>query len=233
MGARRGAHESNERPSALPREVPSCSSATRVKPWPGADRLSLNRSIQAFLCNENAKTPMSPHAILFRSYSPDLSIEFDLVPGTHARIGASPAMEVTLPLTGIAPFWCTIGRFQDGRLFLADKDGLITKRIDLPETFPLPPYQFVACHPDDTPPVVPLAEDPAEPKKPLPLATVSLVTGVLVVVGLAAAVAMNQCGKPASVSSAAPKSTIPQSAEPTPAPPVMTRPQATPAPAPK
>ena len=92
---------------------------------------------------------MSPHAIHIRSYSPDLTVEFDLPPGTHARIGASPAAEVTLPLTGIAPIWCTIGRFLDGRLFLADNDGAIIQRIDLPTDLSLPPYRFVFFQPGD------------------------------------------------------------------------------------
>lgn len=147
---------------------------------------------------------MSPHAIHLRSYSPDLKVEFDLPPGTHARIGASPASEVTLPLTGIAPFWCMIGRFQDGRLFLANPDGLILRRIDLPETLSLPPYKFVVFHPDDAPPEPPQPAAPIEPSKPaplnfLPLAMVALVGGVV-----AAAIAVSQCGKPATVAPPAP-----------------------------
>lgn len=93
---------------------------------------------------------MSPHAIHIRSYSPDLTVEFELPPGTHARIGASPAAEVTLPLTGIAPIWCMLGRFLDGRLFLADSDGVISGRIDLPATLSLPPYRFVVFQPVDS-----------------------------------------------------------------------------------
>ena len=139
---------------------------------------------------------MSPHAIHLRSYSPDLKVEFDLPPGTHARIGASPASEVTLPLTGIAPFWCTLGRFQNGRLFLADPNGLILRRIDLPETLSLPPYQFVVFNPADAPPEVPLVAAPIEPSAPLPLKVISLAT--LVIVGVAAAIAVGQCGKASS-----------------------------------
>ena len=92
---------------------------------------------------------MSSNAIHIRSYSPDLTVEFDLPPGSHARIGASPAAEVTLPLTGIAPIWCTLGRFLDGRLFLADNDGTISQRIDLPATLTLPPYRFIVFQPAD------------------------------------------------------------------------------------
>ena len=68
---------------------------------------------------------MSIHTIYLRSYSPDLLVEIDLRPGTHAKIGASPQAEITLPLTGIPPFSCVIGRFQNGRLFFADLGGWI------------------------------------------------------------------------------------------------------------
>ena len=139
---------------------------------------------------------MSPHAIHLRSYSPDLQVEFDLPPGTHARIGASPASEVTLPLTGIAPFWCTLGRFQDGRLFLADPNGLILRRMDLPETLSLPPYQFEVFNPADTPPDAPQPGTSPETTQPFPLKFLSLTSAALVVLVVAAAFAVNQCGKP-------------------------------------
>lgn len=102
---------------------------------------------------------MSPHAIHLRSESPDLLIEFDLPPGTHAKIGASPKAEITLPLTGIPPFSCTLGRFHDGRLYLADLDGTIARRVDLPDSLSIPPYQFRLFQPAD-PEVV--AAQPAE-----------------------------------------------------------------------
>ena len=140
---------------------------------------------------------MSPHAIHLRSYSPDLKVEFDLPPGTHARIGASPASEVTLPLTGIAPFWCMMGRFQDGRLFLADPNGMILRRIDLPETLSLPPYQFEVFNPADAPPDVVQVAAPSEPNAPLPLKFISL--GTLVIAGVAAAIAVGKCGKASSL----------------------------------
>ena len=139
---------------------------------------------------------MSPHAIHLRSYSPDLKIEFELPPGTHARIGASPASEVTLPLPGIAPVWGTLGRFQDGRLFLADPNGLILRRIDLPETLSLPPYQFEVFNPADGPPDAPQPGTSVEPNKPTPLKFLPLATVALVVVGAAAVLAVKQCGKP-------------------------------------
>jgi hypothetical protein len=175
---------------------------------------------------------MSPNAIHLRSYSPDLTVEFDLPPGTHARIGASPASEVTLPLTGIAPFWCTIGRFQDGRLFLADPNGLILRRFDLPETLPLPPYQFVFFNPADAPPEPPPQPISVEPNKPASLKFLAVATGALVGGVVAAAIAVSQCGKPASVPPPAPptsKSALPQAGKPTPAPAPTTK---DPAPAP-
>ncbi|MES2920325.1 MAG: hypothetical protein V4819_02190 [Verrucomicrobiota bacterium] len=162
---------------------------------------------------------MSAHAIHLRSYSPDLKVEFDLPPGTHARIGASPASEVTLPLTGIAPFWCMIGRFQNGRLFLADPNGLILRRFDLPETLSLPPYQFVFYNPADAPPEPPPQPITVEPKKPVPLKMLSLVTGIIVVAALAAVFAVGQCGKPVTVTPPAPpapKQAPPPVGKPTP-----------------
>ena len=69
---------------------------------------------------------------------PDLLIEFDLPPGTHATLGASPQSEITLPLTGIPPFICILGRFQDGRVFLAELDGSVARSVDLPD-YPLLP----------------------------------------------------------------------------------------------
>ena len=139
---------------------------------------------------------MSPHAIHLRSYSPDLKVEFDLPLGTHARIGASPASEVTLPLTGIPPFWCTLGRFQDGRLFLADPNGLILRRFNLPETLSLPPYQFEVFNPADAPPEVPQPETSEEPSQPNSPKFLSLATAALVLMAAVAAFAVNQCGKP-------------------------------------
>jgi hypothetical protein len=80
---------------------------------------------------------------------PDLLIEFDLPPGTHATIGASPKSEITLPLTGIPPFLCTLGRFQNGRVFLANLDGSLARGVDLPDTLNFHPYQFTLFHPDE------------------------------------------------------------------------------------
>lgn len=78
---------------------------------------------------------------------PDLLIEFDLPPGTHATLGASPKSEIALPLTGIPPFICILGRFQDGRMFLAELDGSVARSVDLPDFLYFPPYQFVLFHP--------------------------------------------------------------------------------------
>ena len=161
---------------------------------------------------------MSPHAIHLRSYSPDLKVEFDLPPGTHARIGASPASEVTLPLTGIAPFWCMMGRFQDGRLFLADPNGLILRRIDLPETLSLPPYQFEVFNPADAPLDVPQPEISEASSQPTSLKFRSLATAALVLMAVVAAFAVNQCGKTATVPPSAPTGEAPFREAPAPAP---------------
>ncbi|MEO5912819.1 MAG: hypothetical protein ABIS50_01205 [Luteolibacter sp.] len=92
--------------------------------------------------------------IHLQSEDPDLLIEFDLPPGTHAVIGASPKSEITLPLTGIPPFSGILGRFQDGRLFIAELDHSVARRVDLPDYFSIPPYQFVLFHPAEPEAVV-------------------------------------------------------------------------------
>ena len=97
--------------------------------------------------------------IHLQSEDPDLLIEFDLPPGTHATIGASPKSEITLPLTGIPPFSFILGRFHDGRVFLADLDLSVGRRVDLPDIISIPPYQFVLFHPAD-----PETETVAEPE---------------------------------------------------------------------
>ena len=122
---------------------------------------------------------MSEHAIHILSYSPDLLVEFELPPGTHARIGASPKAEVTLPLTGIPPFSYMIGRFLDGRLFLAEPDGVILRRVDLPDTLSLPPYEFVILDPADSVLTATLPEAPIDRKSLGPLKILSLGIGVV------------------------------------------------------
>ncbi len=111
---------------------------------------------------------MSTHTILLRSYSPDLLVEFDLPPGTHARIGASPQSEITLPLTGIPPFSCMIGRFQNGRLFFADLDGAISRRVDLPDELSLPPYRFIILDPATSTEIAPQPIAAIVPPEPAP-----------------------------------------------------------------
>ena len=108
---------------------------------------------------------MSTQTIHLRSYSPDVLVEFELPQGSHARIGASPDAEVTLPFDDVAPFLCTLGRFQDGRMYLADTDGAISQRIDLPATLAFPPYQFVIFNPDDQVRQAPDPEAPPPPRK--------------------------------------------------------------------
>ena len=92
---------------------------------------------------------MSIHTIHIQSEVPDLLIEFDLPPGTHARIGASPQAELHLPLGGIPPFSCILGSFQDGRLYLAELDGTIWRRVDLPAVLTIAPYEFNVFHPEE------------------------------------------------------------------------------------
>ena len=106
---------------------------------------------------------MSPYAIQLRSDDPDLLIEFDLPPGTHALIGASPKAEITLPLTGIPPFSCTIGRFHDGRLYLADLDGALSRRVNLPDVLSIPPYHFGVIQPEEPSETVDLPAVPTSP----------------------------------------------------------------------
>ncbi len=108
-------------------------------------------------------SPMSTHSIHIRSESPDLLVQFDLPPGTHARIGASPQAEVTLPLGGIPPFSCILGRFHDGRLYLAGMDGAISRRVDLPDVLPIPPYYFRLFKPADTVETAPPAPEAEVP----------------------------------------------------------------------
>ena len=101
--------------------------------------------------------PMSSNSLHLRSESPDLLVEFDLLPGSHARIGASPQAEITLPLGGIPPFSCIVGRFHDGRLYLANLDGTISRGIDLPAVLTIPPYDFAVFQPAAA------EEEPAQP----------------------------------------------------------------------
>jgi hypothetical protein len=105
---------------------------------------------------------MSAHTLHIRTESPELLIEFELPPGTHASIGASPKAEITLPLTGIPPFSCMIGRFHDGRLYLADLDGTISRRVDLPDVLSIPPYYFRLFHPVEPDPE---QNEPVAPSK--------------------------------------------------------------------
>lgn len=134
---------------------------------------------------------MSPYTIHLRSENPELLVEFDLPPGTHARIGASPQAEITLPLGGIPPLSYIVGRFHDGRLYLADLDGAISRRLDLPGLLSLPPYQFEIFQPDDASNEVP--ESSVGKKKPPVSKVVSVVAMAVIVLGVAALVAVGQC----------------------------------------
>ncbi len=92
------------------------------------------------------------HRLHIQSEEPDLLIEFDLPPGTHATIGASPKSEITLPLTGIPPFSFILGRFQDGQVFIADLNFFVTRLVHLPDALAIPPYQFALYHPAEPEP---------------------------------------------------------------------------------
>lgn len=106
------------------------------------------------------------HRLHLQSEDPDLLIEFDLPPGNHATIGASPKSEITLPLTGIPPFSCILGRFKDGRVFLADVDGCVAHHVELPDKLSIPPYQFTLYHPAEPEAVAePTPEGQASPGK--------------------------------------------------------------------
>ncbi|MEO5712733.1 MAG: hypothetical protein ABIT37_04525 [Luteolibacter sp.] len=106
---------------------------------------------------------MANDTIHIRSEDPDLLIEFDLPPGTHGRIGASPASEITLPLGGIPPFSCVLGRFHDGRLYVADLDGAISSRLDLPATLGIGPYDFDVFQPEVLQPEEAVEGEPIPP----------------------------------------------------------------------
>ena len=44
------------------------------------------------------------HALLIYCAKPELTVDFDLPPGTFARIGGSDEAEITLPLPGLDDF---------------------------------------------------------------------------------------------------------------------------------
>lgn len=136
---------------------------------------------------------MSPNTIHLRSADPELLVEFDLPPGTHARIGASPQSEITLPLGGIPPFSCIIGRFHDGRLYLADLDESISRRLDLPGLLSLPPYRFDVFQPEDADADL-QAQTGNGRKKVAVSKIVSAGAVVVIVLGAAALFTLNRCG---------------------------------------
>jgi len=56
------------------------------------------------------------HALLIYCANPDLTVNFDLPPGTFARIGGSGEAEITLPLPGLSDFCGRLERGGDGLL---------------------------------------------------------------------------------------------------------------------
>lgn len=142
--------------------------------------------------------PMSPHAIHLRSDSPALLVEFNLPPGTHARIGVSPTAEISLPLAGLAPIAGVIGRTPEGRIYHADPDGENLRHIELPAALSLPPFHFVVFQPVDkaSPPPAKTALL-QQSKKKLPRQTVFALAAVALAVAITAAlIATNQSAAP-------------------------------------
>ncbi len=141
---------------------------------------------------------MYSHAIHLRSDSPALLVEFNLPPGTHARIGVSPTAEISLPLAGLADFAGVIGRTPEGRIYHADPDGENLRHIELPAALSLPPYQFVVfrpAHQSETSPAKTALLQP--PKKQLPQQTVlALTAAVLALAVTGALIATHQGTKP-------------------------------------
>ncbi|RYD18091.1 MAG: hypothetical protein EOP88_23810 [Verrucomicrobiaceae bacterium] len=137
---------------------------------------------------------MSAHSITLRSDNPPMVVEFELPPGSHARIGSAEDAEIRLPLAGMAAHACRLGRLADGRIYLADPSGGNQRFIGLPAAIPLPPYQFVAFQPEAeaAPAVTPAAVRSSTPRPRerertgMPLSTV-ITAAASLVVGLAAA----------------------------------------------
>lgn len=76
-------------------------------------------------------------------HHPEVKAEFELFPGTFARIGSSREAEICLPLPGIAEFACILKRANDGTYHLAKGDGQDAAPILLPARISIPPYHFI------------------------------------------------------------------------------------------
>ena len=163
---------------------------------------------------------MSAHTINLRSENPALLVEFILLPGTHARIGAALNAEVSIPLAGLAEIAVRIGCDPGGRLYVADPDGENPRFIDLPADLPLPPYQFVILHPAAQVEMIPAPTTrlkPAPVEKPpsrkiLPVAAIAAA-----VLALASLIVFDRTKQPFAVSPKPLAAALPK----TPQPPVL------------
>jgi S1-C subfamily serine protease len=146
---------------------------------------------------------MSEHTIHLRSENPPLLVEFNLPPGTHARIGSSPDAEVFLPLAGLTEFVCMIGRTPEGNIYTSESDGGNPRFHELPAALPLPPYQFVIFHPSGEAEKAEVPSTHLEISQPrvktfrqfIPAAIVAAI-----VIAFAALIAIDQSKKPATTS---------------------------------
>jgi len=126
---------------------------------------------------------MSKYSLTLRSDHPSLVVEFNLPPGTHARIGADSDAEICLPLAGLADVACEIGRDSLDRVYVSDSNGDARHFLQLPAVLPLPPYQFVLFHPatDQVPAAVPqiavVEKNPFSKRAILGIAALLLVLG--------------------------------------------------------
>jgi S1-C subfamily serine protease len=142
---------------------------------------------------------MSAHSIHLRSENPSLLVEFNLPPGSHARIGAALDAEISLPLASLAEYVCIIGCTPVGRLYVSDTDGGNQRYMELPAALPLPPYQFVIFHPADAVEKMPTSTVGLKDAMPLGKAFRRFVPAVIIaaaVIGLTALIILNQSKKP-------------------------------------
>ena len=139
---------------------------------------------------------MSAYSINLRSENPALLVEFNLPPGSHARIGAASDAEISLPLAGLADYAGMLGRDMAGRVYLADPDGAGQRFVELPAALPLPPYQFVVFHPANEVEKLPPPATHSRGKSARRFVPAAIIAAV--VTGLAALIILDQSRKPAA-----------------------------------
>ena len=172
---------------------------------------------------------MSEHTINLRSDNPALLVEFNLPPGTHARIGAAIDAEVSIPLAGLAAYAGLIGRTPEGRLYLSDADGGNERFVALPAALPLTPYHFVVFHPEEPAAVPNTTAAPIRRKISARFQILSGVATAAAVITVSALVILNRPNKPATTNQPAQQATLPtapqsQPEKPAPDPPVPAAP---------